>query len=238
VSAAIVEIAEVSKAYGGLRPLRVARLSVAAGESVALVGFDQPSAETFVNLVTGATLPEQGEVRVFGRPTAGIADSDEWLAFVDRFGIVSERAVLLEAMTVVQNVAMPFTLEIEPPPDHVRERAAALAVEAGLAAEALEQAAGNLEPGARARVRLARALALDPAVLLIEHLSAGVAREAVASLGQAIRAAAARRNAAAITLTADPEFAKAVADRVLTLEPATGRLRDAGVLGWIKGRLG
>ena len=58
----------------------------------------------------------RGEVRVFGRPTSAIADSADWLATVDRFGIVSERAVLLEALTVVQNLAMPFTLEIEPPP--------------------------------------------------------------------------------------------------------------------------
>ena len=80
-------------------------------------GFDQPSAEVFVNLATGATLPDAGDVSVFGRPTTAIDDSADWLATVDRFGIVSERAVLLDALTVIQNLAMPFTLEIEPPPD-------------------------------------------------------------------------------------------------------------------------
>ena len=103
---------------------------------MALLGFDQPTAEVFVNLATGATLPDGGEVRVFGRPTRAIDDSADWLATVDRFGIVSERAVLLDALSVIQNLAMPFTLEIEPPPDDVRQRAEALAHEVGLAASA------------------------------------------------------------------------------------------------------
>src|SRR5450759_1230548 len=122
----------MSKDYRGLRPLRIAELRVAAGDHVAILGFDQASAEVFVNLATGATLPDAGEVSIFGRPTKAINDSADWLATVDRFGIVSERAVLLDALTVIQNLAMPFTLEIEPPPDEVRVRAEALAHEVGL----------------------------------------------------------------------------------------------------------
>ena len=80
-------------------------------------------AETFVNLVTGATLPDRGEVTIFGRPTTAIDDSADWLSVVDRFGIVSERAVLLDALSVIQNLSIPFTLDIDPPPDDVRERA-------------------------------------------------------------------------------------------------------------------
>ena len=47
-----------------------------------LIGFDRPAAEVFVNLITGASLPDTGEVESLGRPTRAIADSDEWLAFV------------------------------------------------------------------------------------------------------------------------------------------------------------
>ena len=106
----VLAIAGVSKNFGGLRPLRLQELTVDAGEQVALVGFDQPSAEVFVNLVTGATLPDAGTISLFGRPTADIVDSADWLAVVDRFGIVSARAVLLDQLTVIQNLAMPFTL--------------------------------------------------------------------------------------------------------------------------------
>ncbi len=175
---AALELAGVSKAYGGLRPLRIHELRVAAGESVAIVGFDRPSAEVFVNLVTGAVLPEAGEVRVFGRPTSAIADSDDWLATVDRFGIVSERAVLLDQLTLLQNLAMPFTLDIEPLSDEVRAKAEAIAIEIDLGRDAWDRPIAGLDLDARMRLRLGRALALGPSVLLLEHVSAGLTPDA------------------------------------------------------------
>jgi ABC-type polar amino acid transport system ATPase subunit len=236
VTPALIELADISKAYGALRPLRMARLVVAAGESVAIVGLDQPAAEVFLNLLMGTTLPDRGGVQVFGRLTSAIADSAEWLAFVDRFGIVSERAVLLERLSVTQNLAVPYTLEIEPPPEDVRLKAEALADEVGIAAVAWARPIGEADRAVRARIRLARALALDPAVLLVEHLSAGVPAAAVAPLGATIRRVAARRGAAVVTATADLEFARAVAPRILRFEPATGALSERR--GWLRGRLG
>jgi ABC-type transporter Mla maintaining outer membrane lipid asymmetry ATPase subunit MlaF len=127
VSEPVVDITGVTKQYGALRPLRVERLRMVAGEQLALLGLDQPAAEVFISLLTGASLPDSGSVAIFGQPTADIASSDAWLASLDRFGIVSDRAAVLESMTVVQNLAMPFTLDIEPPPDDVRVRAEGLA---------------------------------------------------------------------------------------------------------------
>jgi ABC-type transporter Mla maintaining outer membrane lipid asymmetry ATPase subunit MlaF len=238
VTPAILEFAGVSKDYRGLRPLRIERLSVAAGEQIAVLGFDQVSAEVFINLATGATLPEAGEISVFGRPTSAIGDSADWLETVDRFGIVSERAVLLDQLTVIQNLAMPFTLEIEPPADELRARAARLADEVGLPEPAWVRPVADLDRAARVRVRLGRALALDPAILLLEHVSAGLNRADVTKLGADMRAIAARRAAALVAATADEAFACLVAARVLTLEPATGRLRERRPPRWFGGRLG
>jgi predicted ABC-type transport system involved in lysophospholipase L1 biosynthesis ATPase subunit len=226
VTPAVLEFAGMSKDYRGLRPLRIAELRVAAGDHVAILGFDQASAEVFVNLATGATLPEAGEVSIFGRPTKAINDSADWLATVDRFGIVSERAVLLDALSVIQNLAMPFTLEIEPPPDEVRVRAEALAREVGLPETSWTKPVAEIDAAGWVRVRFGRAIALDPAILLLEHVSARLAREEVAALGAGMRAVAARRGIALVAATADDTFAQAVAGRVLTLEPATGRLKE------------
>jgi len=226
VTPAVLELAGVSKSYGALRPLRIQQLAVARAEQIAIVGFDQPMAEVFVNLVTGATLPDAGTVSLFGRPTTSIADSADWLAVVDRFGIVSARAVLLDALTVIQNLALPFTLDIEPTAEDVRERAAALAAEVGLAEAVSTRPAGELDVASRARIRLARALALGPAVLLLEHASAGLDAESGRVFGADVRAIAARRGAAVVAVTADEAFASAAAARVLTLDPATGRLRE------------
>lgn len=224
----VLELTDVSKDYHGLRPLRIASLTVAAGEQVALVGFDQPAAEVFVNLVTGATLPDRGAVRLLGRATTDIADADDWLTVVDRVGIVSARAVLLQGLTVVQNLSMPYTLEVEPPSQDVRERAVALAAAAGLPPSVMDRPIAELTPSALLLARFARALALDPAVVLFEHPTAEVPRGDVAQVATRCREAASRRNIATVALTADREFAEASASRVLWWEPASGRLARRG----------
>ena len=222
----VLEFAGMSKDYRGLRPLRIADLRIAAGEHVAILGFDQPAAEVFVNLATGATLPDAGQVAVLGRATSAIRDGADWLVSVDRFGIVSDRAVLLDQLTVVQNLAMPFTLAIEPPSSEVRDRAVALAREVGLPETSWDAPVSQLDPAGRVRVRLGRAIALDPAVLLLEHISASVGRDSVQKLGADIRSVAGGRGAALVAASADETFAQAVASRVLTLEPSTGQLKE------------
>jgi len=238
VTPAVLEFAAMSKDYRGLRPLRLANLTVAAAEQVAVLGFDQVSAEVFINLATGATLPDTGQVSVFGRPTSAIGDSADWLDTIDRFGIVSDRAVLLDQFTVIQNLAMPFTLEIEPPPADVRVRAESLAREVGLPEAAWGRAVAELNAASLARVRLGRALALDPAILLLEHISATLDRDDVQTFGADVRAIATRRGIALVAATADEVFARAVATRVLTLDPSTGRLSQARSRRWFGGRLG
>ena len=231
-----LDLADVTKDFGGLRPLRIQRLTVSGREHVALVGLDQPMAEVFVNLVTGATLPDRGQVAVFGQSTGAIVDGAEWLRVVDRFGIVTGRAVLLDGLTVLQNLAVPLTLDIEPLHDEVAARAASLAAEVGLSASEWEKLVAALDATSRARVRLARALALDPAVILLEHATASVDRDQAVPFGERIRRIAARRGAAIVAVTADPVFASAVADRILTLDAATGRLTPRRGKGWL-GRL-
>jgi ABC-type transporter Mla maintaining outer membrane lipid asymmetry ATPase subunit MlaF len=221
----VLELVGVSKQYGALRPLRVEELVIHPGEQVALMGLDQPAAEVLINLVTGASLPETGHVRIFGRATADITDSADWLALLDRFGIVSERAALLEPMTVLQNMAVPFSLEIEPPPPEVASKATALAAEAGLGESLLERRVGDLDAAARMRVRLGRALAFNPGLLLLEHPSATLPRHEVPRFGRDVRIVAERRSTATLTITADAELASSVSSRALILEPATGRMR-------------
>lgn len=228
----VVELTGVSKMYGGLRPLRIRQLTVAAGEQVGLAGFDQTTAEVFVNLVTGSTLPESGVVRAFGRATADITDSDDWLKQVDRFGIVSERIVLLEQFTGAQNIAMSLTLELEPLPPESRARAEALAGDVGLGAD-MGRPVAELSAAARHRVRIARALAGQPAILLVEHPHAGLDEADVAPLASDLRRVAAARGLSIIVLAAEPRHATAFAPRVLSLNGATGELTEARA-GWWK----
>jgi ABC-type branched-subunit amino acid transport system ATPase component len=220
---AVLELSHLVKDYRGLRPLRIDGFVLSDLDHTAIVGLDRPAAETLINLITGASLPDSGEIRVFGRRTADITDSTDWLTVVDRFGIVTERAVLLDGLTAIQNLALPFSLDIEPVSADLGA-ATALAREVGVAEADWDRMAGSLDGLGRARLRLGRALALGPSVLLLEHATAGVERASVDALARAIRGAAAHRRIATLSVGADAEFAAAVADRVLTFDPATGHL--------------
>jgi phospholipid/cholesterol/gamma-HCH transport system ATP-binding protein len=226
----VLELRAVQKDYRGLRPLRIQQFTVRQGERVALVGFDQASAEVFVNLVTGATTPDQGEVRVFGHSTAEISDGDAWLASLDRFGILSERAVLLDQLTTAQNLAVPFSLELDPVPEAVQRQVVSLAAEVGLDDADLRKPVADLSPGARLRVRLARAIALRPRVLLGEHPNASLPPDDVPAFAADLARVVGGRGLASVTLTADRTFAAAVAEQVFTLQPASGELKLAA--GW------
>jgi ABC-type transporter Mla maintaining outer membrane lipid asymmetry ATPase subunit MlaF len=228
MTTAVLEIDEIEKRYQGLRPLRVQGLSIAAAERVAILGMDAAAAEVLINLVTGASVADRGAVRVLGRDNAEIADADDWLASLDRFGIVSPRAVLLEAATLEQNLAMPFTLQIDPVEPETARRVTQLAGACGLTAGAgaadLRTPAGEVSPAVRARAHLARAIALDPALLVLEHPTAGLPAAALDAFAADIVKVADARRLALLLLTQDQAFAQKVAHRTLKWNPATGGL--------------
>jgi putative ABC transport system ATP-binding protein len=221
----LVELSGVTKDYRGLRPLRVQRLALRDGESIALLGMDAAMAEVLVNLITGAQLPDQGEVRVFGRPTSSITAVDDWVAELDRFGLISDRAVLVEQFTAEQNLALPMSLEIEEMPTPVRAEVHRLANEVGLTTDELALPTGALGRAAQLRLRVGRALAMKPRVVLAEHPNAALAPDESPSFAVDFRRITSSRRIAALIMTIDASFAAAVANHVLEFEPSTGALR-------------
>lgn len=224
-----LELRGVVRNYGALRPLRLAALTVGHGERVAIEGIDAGGAEVLVNLVTGAALPDQGVVTVFGRATSGITDGDEWLASLDSFGIVSPRAVLIEAATLEQNLAMPFTLDIEPVPPAVASRVSELAAACGIPVAAGPEwramVAGHAPADVRARVHVARAVALEPRLAILEHPTATLEDRARGAFAADVARVLETRSLAALVITQDDLFAARVAHRRLMLQPATGELK-------------
>ena len=221
----VLHIVNVRKQYQGLRPLRMNDLSIVAGERVAVSGFDAGAAEVLVNLVTGASVPDEGQVLVLGQSTASISDGEEWLASLDRFGIVSPRAVLLDSVTLLQNLAMSLTLDIEPVKPDIAARVIELAREAGIDDESLERPIVALDAAIQARAHLVRAVALDPALLILEHPTARLATGQGKAFGDAVARIAGARALATLIISEDAEFSAAAATRRLALQGATGDLK-------------
>ena len=168
---------------------------------------------------------------LFGQNTRAIADSDAWLKSLDGIGMITARGILIEAFSVLQNIAMSFTLDVDPIDPRVVPQAGALARDVGIAAGAV-RSARPARPGPksrcaciwRARSRWGRRL------LIGEHPSAALPRETVAAFGADLARVAQARGLALIVITADDALAKAIGGQRLELIPATGELRPPGLL--------
>jgi predicted ABC-type transport system involved in lysophospholipase L1 biosynthesis ATPase subunit len=229
-AAPLLDVQGLVKDYQALRPLRIKSLALVPGEIVAVSGLDALAAETFVHLVTGATLPDSGEIALFGQNTRGITEGEAWLKSLDGVGMVTSRGIVVEMFTVLQNIALSYTLEVDPIDPEVLPQAAALAREVGLADDDFHVPAGRTRPDAHMRIHLARALALGPRLLIAEHPSAHLPRETVAAFGADLSRMARSRGLALLALTADDELAKAIGGRRLELVAATGELKPVGFL--------
>jgi len=177
--------------------------------------------------VTGGSLPDEGRVLVFGEATSAITDHGSWMKMLDRFGLISERSVLLDQLTAEQNLAIPFTLAVESMSDEVRTTVRRLADEISLPSAHLSQPTGTLPASSMMRVRLGRALALRPEVLLAEHPNATLTPKEALAFAADVSVIRRDRRLASVVMTADKGFADAIGTDVLTLQPATGELRAA-----------
>ena len=225
----LIELHDVSKPYGAARPLRIANLTISQRDRLVLAGLDAGAAEMFVLLVTGAALPDEGDVRVDGRSTREIRTDVEWLQSLDRFGLVTERSVLVDKVSTAANLALPLTVRINPMSEETRSRVATLAETVGLPGPRLDAPVGDLSVLERLRVHLARALALNPLLLLLEHPTASLKATADAeAFGATLQAVGRAREIGWVAISDDERFAEASGATRLQLDGETGELRRGG----------
>lgn len=234
----IIELRGVEKELGEASPLRINKLSLRARERVVLSGLPGVMGEALMNLIIGASLPDQGDVIVFGTNTRDIKTDTEWLTSLDRFGMVSNRAVLLDQSTIAQNLALPLTLAIDPMAPDVRAKVEDLAREVGIPAASLDHPPNAQSTGGaieRTNIHLARALAQKPEVLLLEHptTSHGLTGQ---TFGASVRAIADARNLTMIAISDDDRFARSCGARRYRVE-RDGTVNPAGfairrLFGW------
>jgi len=227
---ALLEITGLQKDFRALRPLRLSNLTINPGDIVSIGGIDAIAAETLVHLITGATLPDEGDITLFGQNTRAITDSDAWLKSLDGIGMITARGILIEMFTILQNIAMSFTLDVDPVDPRVVPEASALAREVGIDPAVIDVPTGKTGPEVKMRVHLARSLALGPRLLIADHPSASLPRETVTAFGADLSRVVQSRGLALLAITADDVLAKAIGGRRLELVAASGELRAPGLL--------
>jgi ABC-type lipoprotein export system ATPase subunit len=223
----LIAITGIRKHFGEPEPLVINELAIHASDRLAFPDLNTGAAEVLINLITGASLPDEGTVRVDGQDTREIATDTDWLASLDRFGIVTARAVLIGPLPIAANLALPLTLSIDPMSAETRAAVESLAERVGLPPARLDAKASTLTPGEQVRVHLARALAPRPQVVLLEHPTAALRDEGERrALGEALRRAT-DDGTGWLAMTGDRVFGRAAGATWMRIEK-DGRSRREG----------
>jgi predicted ABC-type transport system involved in lysophospholipase L1 biosynthesis ATPase subunit len=231
----LITFAGVTKQYGADAPLRLARLEIVRSDRLSIAGLDRMAAESVMHLISGASVPDEGQVRVDGTDTRAIATDTDWLMSLDRFGFVTHRAILLGTLSTAANLALPLTVSVDPMDEATRATVERLADEVGLARARLDEACQTLTPEDRLRLHLARALAAGPQFLLLEHPTMELADEAARrAFGETLRAVADRHDVGWLAFSDDAVFSRASGSTRRRLDLTAGTLRRE--FWWSSGR--
>ena len=177
-----LEARDLSISFGGLKAVQSVSLTVRQGSLAALIGPNGAGKSTLFGLVSGFLKPDAGSVWFFGRDITGLAPHAVCrLGMTRTFQIVQPFAT----QTVRENIAVGAHLH-EPRRRHALERAAAVAHSVGLG-DQLDRPASSLTIAGRKRLELARALATDPKMLLLDEVLAGLNPREVAGMLPVIR---------------------------------------------------
>jgi branched-chain amino acid transport system ATP-binding protein len=166
---ALLEVRELTRAFGALKAVAGVSFSVRAGELVGLIGPNGAGKSTLYNVIAGAIAPSSGEIVFKGRPVAGWKPYQAARAGVARTFQIPKP---YRHLSVLENVALSALLH-ERTVAAARDSADAVLAEVGLAAY-LDAPVANLTVGLLKRLEVARAIALRPSLVLFDEIMAGL----------------------------------------------------------------
>ena len=167
-----IELRHVTRSFGTRRVLDDVCLSISPGRSVCVLGRSGTGKSVALKHIVGLISPDSGSVLVEGEDITRL--SSRGLSRVRRrIGFLFQNAALFDSIGVGENVEFPLRRHTKLPDEEVRSRARALLAQVGLDRE-YDKMPADLSGGMRKRAGLARALALEPAILLADEPSAGL----------------------------------------------------------------
>jgi len=221
MAAPVIELLDVGKRYGAAEALSSVTLSVQQGEFAALVGGSGSGKTTLLKTINRLVAPNAGRVRVQGEDAGAIAPH----LLRRRIGYVFQEVGLFPHLTVAENIAVtPRLLGWDRA--RVEARVAELLDLVALPRDMAGRTPDALSGGQRQRVGVARALAAEPAILLMDEPFGALDPLTRDALGSDVRALHDRLGLTTVMVTHDMAEAVLLADRIVVLK--AGRIAAAG----------
>ncbi len=211
-----IRLDRVSKSFGRQRVLDDVSFEVAAGRAFCLLGRSGTGKSVTLKHIIGLLRPDLGHVFVLGEKVDGLA-RDELARLRQRIGFLFQNAALFDSITVGENVAFPLRRHTGLPEEEIRARARQRLEEVGLGRD-YEKMPSELSGGMRKRAGLARAMALDPAILLVDEPSAGLDPITAHEIDRLLIEAKVARGKTLVIVTHNIPSARAVGDELAFLE--------------------
>jgi phospholipid/cholesterol/gamma-HCH transport system ATP-binding protein len=212
---AFIELRNVTKRFGSLVVLHDLNLSIEKGQSLVVIGASGTGKSVMLKHIVGLLRPDAGEVWVDGQRIDNLSER----ALVDvrtRFGFLFQMGALFDSLTVAENIGFPIVEHTHKPPEEVAKIVAYKLKQVGMP-DAGPKMPGELSGGQKKRVALARAIALDPEVILYDEPTTGLDPIRSDVINELILKLQRELKVTSIVVTHDMNSAFKVADRIVML---------------------
>ncbi|HTU23933.1 MAG TPA: ABC transporter ATP-binding protein [Pirellulales bacterium] len=214
----LIEVRALDVTFGRQRVLRNINLSIPRGQTLAIIGESGCGKTVFLKTLIALVAPTRGEITFDGRNLATLSDK-ELTAQRLRYGFVFQGAALFDSMTIGENVAFPLHEDEHLSRQKIDEIVLSRLAEVGLPESIIHKKPAELSGGMRKRVGLARALAMDPEVILYDEPTTGLDPIMSDVINELILRTRQRYPVTSIVVTHDMHTAHKVSDRIVMFYP-------------------
>jgi phospholipid/cholesterol/gamma-HCH transport system ATP-binding protein len=211
-----IALEHVTKSFGEKQVLRDVSLAIRQGEAVCLLGRSGTGKSVTLKLMIALLKPDKGHVWI-GDQDISLLEPEELSRVRRKIGFLFQSAALFDSLSLHDNLALPLRRMTSKPKRQIEAIVQDVLGEVGLADDAQTMPA-DLSGGMKKRAGLARALVLEPEILLVDEPSSGLDAITASEIDDLLLQRKMRQNMTLVIVTHDPHGARRIGDRFAVLD--------------------